>query len=184
MQQTDEQRLITRILNGHTEDYSYFMERYGENVFRLVAKLVTTQEDAEELVQDAFVRAYNHLSDFTGEASFSTWIYRIAYNLTVSWLRKQKMKYLQLDEKMDVSDKDIDQLLDDISRIEQLHHACAKLSPDEQTLINLFYYEDLPMHDIAYVLGLGSGNVATRLHRIRKKLYIIIKRMEQHELSR
>ena len=95
MQQTDEQRLITRILNGHTEDYSYFMERYGENVFRLVAKLVTTQEDAEELVQDAFVRAYNHLSDFTGEASFSTWIYRIAYNLTVSWLRKQKMKYLR-----------------------------------------------------------------------------------------
>ena len=85
---------------------------------------------------------------------------------------------------MDVSDKDIDQLLDDVSRIEQLHHACAKLSPDEQTLINLFYYEDLPMHDIAYVLGLGSGNVATRLHRIRKKLYIIIKRMEQHELSR
>ena len=61
MQQTDEQRLITRILNGHTEDYSYFMERYGENVFRLVARLVTTQEDAEELVQDAFVRAYNHL---------------------------------------------------------------------------------------------------------------------------
>ena len=78
MQQTDEQRLIVRILNGHTEDYSYFLERYGENVFGLVAKLVTTQKDAEELVQDAFVRAYNHLSDFTGEASFSTWIYRIA----------------------------------------------------------------------------------------------------------
>ena len=84
MQQTDEQRLITRILNGHTEDYSYFMERYGENVFRLVAKLVTTQEDAEELVQDAFVRAYNHLSDFTGEASFSTWIYRALMFLVVS----------------------------------------------------------------------------------------------------
>lgn len=181
MQQSDEQRLIARILNGHTKDYGYFMERYGENVFRLVARLVTTQEDAEELVQDAFVRAYKHLPDFTGEASFSTWIYRIAYNLTVSWLRKQKVKYLQFDDRLDISDKDIGNLLDDESRIEQLHHACTLLSPDEQTLINLFYYEGMPLHDIGYILGLEPGNVVTRLHRIRKKLYIIIKRMGKYE---
>ena len=178
MQQTDEQRLIARILDGHTEDYGYFLERYGEEVFRLVARLVPIQQDAEELVQDAFVRAYDRLDTYTGEASFSTWLCRIAYNLTVSWLRKQKIKYTTIDERKDISDTDIDQLLDDETRIQQLNTACAQLTPDEQALINLFYYEGLPMRDIAYILGLEQGNVATRLHRVRKKLYLIIKRTE------
>ena len=178
MQQTDEQRLIARILDGHTEDYGYFLERYGEEVFRLVARLVPIQQDAEELVQDAFVRAYDRLNTYTGEASFSTWLCRIAYNLTVSWLRKQKIKYTTIDERKDISDTDIDQLLDDETRIQHLNTACAQLTPDEQALINLFYYEGLPMRDIAYILGLEQGNVATRLHRVRKKLYLIIKRTE------
>ena len=178
MQQTNEQRLIARILDGHTEDYGYFLERYGEEVFRLVARLVPIQQDAEELVQDAFVRAYDRLNTYTGEASFSTWLCRIAYNLTVSWLRKQKIKYTTINERKDISDTDIDQLLDDETRIQHLNTACAQLTPDEQALINLFYYEGLPMRDIAYILGLEQGNVATRLHRVRKKLYLIIKRTE------
>lgn len=181
MQKRDEQLLIARILDGHTEEYGYFMERYGAEVFRLVARLVPQQQDAEELVQDAFVRAYDRLPTYTGEASFPTWLYRIAYNLTVSWLRKQKVKYTSIDERLEIRDTDIDQLLDDETRIQQLREACAQLKPDEQTLINLFYYESLPLRDIAYILELEQGNVATRLHRIRKKLYLIIKSMEQHE---
>lgn len=189
MQQTNEQRLIARILDGHTEDYGYFLERYGTEVFRLVSRLVPVQEDAEELVQDAFVRAYDRLDSYTGEASFSTWLYRIAYNLTVSWLRKQKKLVVLREESLgrlgpdiqtaeQLNNQEIDQLLDDETRIQQLNAACARLTPDEQTLINLFYYNGLPMRDIAYILGLEQGNVATRLHRIRKKLYLIIKRME------
>ena len=181
MQQMDEQRLIARILDGHAEDYGYFLERYGAEVFRLVSRLVQVQQDAEELVQDAFVRAYNRLDTFTGEATFSTWLCRIAYNLTVSWLRKQKMQYTSIDVKQGISDTDIDRLLDDETRIQQLRAACAYLTPDEQTLINLFYYDGQPLRDIAYILGVEQGNVATRLHRIRKKLYHIIKRMEQHD---
>jgi len=176
MQQADEKQLIARILDGHVEEYGYFLTRYGDDVFYLVARLVPLQQDAEELVQDAFVRAYDKLDTYTGEASFRTWLCRIAYNLTISWLRKQKMKYVAIDERLDVSDADVDQLLDDDSRIQQLKDACAQLKPDEQTLINLFYYDGLPMRDIAYILGMEQGNVATRLYRIRKKLYLIIKK--------
>jgi RNA polymerase sigma-70 factor (ECF subfamily) len=179
MQQTDEKQLIARILDGHAEEYGYFLTRYGDDVFCLVARLVPQQQDAEELVQDAFVRAYDKLDTYTGEASFRTWLCRIAYNLTISWLRKQRMKYVTIDERLDVSDADVDQLLDDDSRIQQLKDACTQLKPDEQTLINLFYYDDMPMRDIAYILGMEQGNVATRLYRIRKKLYLIIKRMEK-----
>ena len=179
MQQADEKQLIARILDGHAEEYGYFMTQYGEEVFQLVVRLVPVQQDAEELVQDAFVRAYDKLDTYTGEASFRTWLCRIAYNLTISWLRKQKMKYTSIDERLDVSDADIDQLLDDDSRIQQLKEACTQLKPDEQTLINLFYYDDMPVRDIAYILGMEQGIVAVRLYRIRKKLYLIIKRMEK-----
>lgn len=179
MQQADEKQLIARILDGHAEEYGYFMTQYGEEVFQLVVRLVPVQQDAEELVQDAFVRAYDKLDTYTGEASFQTWLCRIAYNLTISWLRKQKMKYTSIDERLDVSDADIDQLLDDDSRIQQLKDACTQLKPDEQTLVNLFYYDDMPVRDIAYILGVEQGNVAVRLYRIRKKLYLIIKRMEK-----
>ena len=98
MQPTDEKQLIARILDGHAEEYGYFLTRYGEEVFCLVARLVPQQQDAEELVQDAFVRAYDKLDTYTGEATFRTWLCRIAYNLTISWLRKQKMKYVNIDE--------------------------------------------------------------------------------------
>ena len=179
MQQADEQQLIARILDGHAEDYGYFLPRYGQEVFRLVVRLVPQQQDAEELVQDAFVRAFDRLDTYTGEAAFHTWLCRIAYNLTVSWLRKQKMKFTSIDDRLNISDTDIDRLLDDNSRIQQLKEACRLLTPDEQTLINLFYYDEMSMRDIAYILGLEPGNVATRLHRIRKKLYLIITRKEK-----
>ena len=76
--QTDEKELIARILNGHAEDFGYFLERYSQEAFAIVVRLVPQQEDAEELVQDAFVRAFNRLETFAGHASFSTWICRIA----------------------------------------------------------------------------------------------------------
>lgn len=91
------------------------------------------------------------------------------------------MKYTSIDERMEISDADVDQLLDDDTRISQLREAQKQLTPDEQTLINLFYYDGKPLRDIAYILGIEPGNVATRLHRIRKKLYLIIRKMENNE---
>ena len=68
--QTDESQLIARILDGHAEDFGYFLERYSQEAFAIVVRLVPQQEDAEELVQDAFVRAFNRLDTFEGRSSF------------------------------------------------------------------------------------------------------------------
>ncbi len=175
MQQTDEQRLIAHVLDGHAEDYGYFLERYGQEVMRLVSRLVPQQQDAEELVQDAFVRAYDRLETFGGRSSFSTWICRIAYTTTVSWLRRRRMKYLSIDDLPTLPDSVVDEALDDETRIDELRHAIAQLKPDEQTLITLFYYDDHPLADIAYILDIETGTIATRLHRIRRKLYLLMK---------
>lgn len=173
--QTDEQRLIARILDGHTEDFGYFLNRYGGEVFAIVSRLVPRQEDVEELVQDTFVRAYNKLDTFVGRSSFSTWICRIAYTTTVSWLRKRRIKYISIDDQPLLADSNIDETLNDESRINDLRQAIARLKPDEQTLLQLYYYDNRPLADIAYILDVDAGTIATRLHRIRRKLYLLMK---------
>jgi len=186
---SEEQRLIARVLDGHAEDYGYFLERYGPEVMRLVSRLVPRQEDAEELVQDAFVRAYDRLETFGGRSSFSTWICRIAYTSTVSWLRRRRVKYLSIDDlptltssdsshragAQQLSDAVVDEALDDETRIDDLRRAIARLKPDEQTLVTLFYYDERPLADIAFILDIDTGTIATRLHRLRRKLYLLMK---------
>ena len=173
--QTDERQLIARILDGHAEDFGYFLERYSQEVFAIVVRLVPQQEDAEELVQDAFVRAFNRLETFEGRSSFSTWICRIAYTTAISWLRKRRMKYLSIEDQPKLTDTEVDEALDDESRIEDLRRAISLLKPDEQTLITLYYYDNRPLNDIAYILDVEPNVLATRLHRIRRKLYLLIK---------
>lgn len=173
--QTDENLLIVRILDGYAEDFGYFLERYSQEAFAIVVRLVPQQEDAEELVQDAFVRAFNRLETFEGRSSFSTWICRIAYTTAVSWLRKRRMKYLSIDDRPQLSDTEVDEAFDDESRIEELTRAITLLKPDEQTLITLYYYDNRPLSDIAYILDAEPNTLATRLHRIRRKLYLLMK---------
>ena len=171
----DEQRLIARILDGHESDYGYFLERYGGEVFAIVSRLVPNHEDAEELTQDTFVRAYSRLDSFIGRSSFSTWVCRIAYTTTVSWLRKKRIKYLSIEDKQGLSDREVDEVLDDESRLDELQKAVALLKPDEQMLLELYYFESRPLADIAYILDVEPGTIATRLHRIRRKLYSMMK---------
>ena len=173
--QTDERQLIARILDGHAEEFGYFLERYSQEAFAIVVRLVPQQEDAEELVQDAFVRAFNRLETFEGRSSFSTWICRIAYTTAVSWLRKRRIRYLSIDDQPKLTDTEVDEALDDESRIEELRRAISLLKPDEQTLITLYYYDNRPLNDIAYILDAEPNVLATRLHRIRRKLYLLIK---------
>ena len=126
--QTDEQEMIARILDGHIEDFGYFLERYSQEAFAIVVRLVPRQEDAEELVQDAFVRAFNRLETFERRSSFSTWICRIAYTTAVSWLRKRRMKYLSIDEQPKLTDAEITVLGDYVmySILSEADRATAK----------------------------------------------------------
>ena len=87
--ENDETHIIHRILKGETSLYEYFLDKYSQQVFILIIRIVENQEDAEELTQDTFLKAFEHLSSFKAESSFSTWIYRIAYNTAISATRKK-----------------------------------------------------------------------------------------------
>lgn len=180
---TDEKLLIVRILSGHAEEYGYFLDRYGPQVFALVARLVSAQLDAEEITQDAFIRAFTALGTFDFRSEFSTWVSRIAYNCAVQFLRKRKRDVVvDIDEAQlaDISDGMADEVLsaDSDDRISALNRAVELLPPDDRALLTLFYYENRSISDIAYILSLKESNVAVRLYRVRKRLCVLIKRFE------
>ena len=178
----EESHIIKEILNGKTEQYEYFLNRYGQQVFVLVDRIVSCQEDAEELTQDVFLKAFQQLSSFKAESSFSTWIYRIATNLAISAVRKKRNDVLRLEDSVfaNLSDTQVDEALEDESeeQMERLQRAMNQLEADERALITLYYLEEKPLAEVAFILGLTEGNAKVKLHRIRKKLYVLIKNQE------
>ena len=90
---------IQRILNGEKEVFGLLVNTYSQQVFQLIVRIVRNQEDAEELAQDCFMKAFRTLDKFKGECQFSTWLYRIAYNTAISAVRKKKQEFLYIDEK-------------------------------------------------------------------------------------
>ena len=155
---TEEQHKIERILAGKTEEFAYFLDTYGQQVFTLIVRMTGSESDAEELTQDTFLKAFQHLSSFNGKSQFSTWIYRIAYNTALTALRKKNIE-LTADEKLwnTLSDTETDDLLDD-------------LPADERALITFFYEEEKNISEIAVITGQTEGNVKVKLYRLRKKL--------------
>lgn len=176
--ENDEAHIIQRILKGETSLYEYFLDKYSQQVFILIVRIIENQEDAEELTQDTFLKAFEHLSSFKAESSFSTWIYRIAYNTAISATRKKKYEVLPMDDSLlgNLSDREVDQALDDESeeRIKKLHEAIGKLDADERALITLFYDEEKSISETASILGWTESNTKVKLHRTRKKLYVLI----------
>ena len=175
MVQNDETQYIARILDGDTECFSAFLDRYSRPLYVLIVQIVGCSEDAEELVQDVFLKAFRCLGSYRGECRFSTWLYRIAYTTAVSATRKKKQEFLYIEENTinNVPDEKADDILyptDDEERTARLIQAIDLLNVEEKALITLFYYEEKSIEEIGEVLKLSPGNVKVKLHRTRKKI--------------
>ena len=172
-------QLARRIAAGDTAAFATVVERYGERIFALVMRIAASRTDAEEIVQETFVKAYTALSRFDGRSSLGTWLCRIACNTAISTLRRRKPAPA-FDERRAaaVADEEADALFGsgvDESLISALNRALVRLEPDERALVTLFYYDDRPMNECATILGCTESAAKVRLHRIRKKLYVMIK---------
>ncbi|MBQ1973873.1 MAG: RNA polymerase sigma factor [Paraprevotella sp.] len=178
-----EYKLIVRIRSGHPEDFSCFLDCYGARIMTLISRMVSLPEDVEELVQDTFVQAYLHLDSFGGQSRFSTWIYRIAYNQTVSWLRRNRRITVEWKDDYLEPDELVDEMMqeEEEENIAYLEQAIEQLNPDEKALIVLHYHEEHSVQEMAYILQMSAGTVATRLCRLRKKLYRVIKQIKRDE---
>lgn len=181
----DESDIIDNIISGKTEEFSYFLDKYGQSVYTLIVRIVCSECDAEELTQDTFIKAFENLSKFGGKSSFSTWIYRIAYNTAISFMRKRNSDNNEINVLDDntwnfISDTEIDEAMNDDrdEQVEKLQNALSKLPPDEKALVTLFYEEERTIQEIGQILNISESNIKVKLHRIRKKLYIFMQKDE------
>lgn len=178
---------IKRIQAGDTASFACLLNKYSRPVHSLILKVVRNKEDAEELAQDVFIKVFRHLSSFKGDCSFSTWIYRIAYNTAISEVRKKKYEFLAIEETQieNVSEEEMAEVLGQTNvnfLLDKLDNALALLSPDERGVILLFYMQEKKMEEIALITELSVSNIKTKLHRIRKKLFVILKKMEENSI--
>lgn len=175
---------IKRVQSGDTASFGCLLDRYSRPVYTLLYRIVDNREDAEELAQDVFLKVFRSLHGFKGDSSFSTWLYRIAYNTAISATRKKKQEFLAIDDaRLDnTTEADMEGVYGftgEEERIVMLESALGQLPPEERGIILLFYMENKPVEEIAVITGLTAVNVKTRLHRIRKKLYLILTKMKE-----
>jgi len=180
MEQRDEMEDIKRILDGETVLFSTFLKRYSRPIHSMIVRIVECREDAEELTQDTFLKAFRKLDTYKGDCSFSTWLYRIAYNTAISATRKKRMTFPALDESLinNVPDEAIDALLnkeEDEAVMIKLEKALDLLTVEERALITLYYTEERSVSEVASILQLTMDNVKVKLYRVRKKIYTLVK---------
>ena len=173
---------IGQVVNGNSAAYKMLVERHKDMVFSIVIKIVRDRQEAEEVAQDVFIKAYQALARFEGKSKFSTWLYRIAYNAAISRERKQKTGFTAIDESL-IDNYTVDSVSEQMeahSREEQIEALTAvmeKLPEDDNLLLNLFYRKDCPVEEISEITGLSVSNVKVKLYRIRKRMYEELKQL-------
>lgn len=178
MRQLTEQQIVEAVRRGRREGQDAMVCRYAERVFAMIVRQVSDVMDAEELAQDTFLKAFSHIDSYDpNKASLSTWLCRIAYRLTLDFLKRRRPLIVSMEDRqewqMDISDEELEKELSTgrEERIQRLEAVIDELPADERMLLTLYYYEDRPLTEIAYITGIDAKALANRLYRTRKKLF-------------
>ncbi len=173
MQQPDELQLIEEFKSGNEQAFNQLVLRYQEKIYWIVRRLINDHDDADDVVQNVFLRAYHSLKSFKGESSFYTWIYRIAVNVSLNELRRRKIrKTFSLDEEVHQFASHDDTPLQQLEKEEQhkaIERAIERLPEKQKKVFLLRYYEELPYEEIAAILKTSVGGLkANYFHAVRK----------------
>jgi RNA polymerase sigma-70 factor (ECF subfamily) len=181
--------LVKRCQKGETAAFDELVTRYRTRVFGMIYNMVHSEQDAWDLAQDSFVKAWKSIARFRGKSSFYTWVYRIVMNVTIDWLRKKQVKGAGLEFDDAVQLRQVDPASKTLPRAEALPHermerneiraridqAISQLSPEHRAVILMKETEDMQYHEIAEALGCSIGTVMSRLFYARKKLQNLLR---------
>lgn len=172
----NDNEIISKVLRGDHSAYAELVNRYQGYVFTLALRMVKTREDAEEVAQDTFVKAFRYLADFRGASKFTTWLYTIVNNTAISFLRKKKLAVHSLDTEpvfatIDGQDSGFrSNLVEQKSKQAMVSRAIDMLAPDDAAVITLFYKHEQSLEEIARILKVETNTAKVRLHRARTRL--------------
>jgi RNA polymerase sigma-70 factor (ECF subfamily) len=175
-------RIVERVQGGEVAAFDQLILKYRERIYGMIYNMTSNREDAADLTQDAFIKAFQSINRFQGQSSFFTWIYRIAVNSTLTHLRKAKLRTFFSFEKITEEDKtsEVINLLTDKKGAdrdvfvrelqEKLNEAMQKLSIKHRTVVTLFEIDGLSHEEIAEVMDCSVGTVRSRLHYAKQLL--------------
>jgi RNA polymerase sigma factor (sigma-70 family) len=174
---------IDQILDGNTQVFGRLVSKYEDFVFTIALRVLHHRNDAEDVAMEVFLKVYQGLGKFNRNAGFSTWLYRIAYNTSISEFRKRNKRQIETADEKWLNQNAamiIDEESDETETDEQrLLMAMRSLSPDENALLTLYYTNNLSVEQISGIVGISTSNVKIRLFRTRKKLEGMMQMEEQ-----
>ncbi|GJM59781.1 MULTISPECIES: RNA polymerase sigma factor [Persicobacter] len=186
-------KLIDRAVEeGDQQAYADLMKRYKKPVYHIILKMIRNVDDAEDLTIEAFAKAFKNLHKFKKDYTFSTWLFRIATNNAIDFIRKKKLDTLSIESTykddngetvgIEVRDGSLNPQEEAIKsqKIELVQMFVTKLPPKYQRLVRLRYFQELSYDEIAKELGSPLGTIKAQLHRARELLYDLVKGNEHH----
>ena len=181
--------LVKRCQAGEADAFDELVVRYRTRIFGMIYNMVHNEQDAWDLAQDSFVKAWKSMKRFRGQSSFYTWMYRIVMNVTIDWLRKKQIKGAGAEFDDSIQLKEIDPASKTVPKPDalpyermqqteiraQIDNAISQLTPEHRAVILMKEIEDMQYHEIAEALGCSIGTVMSRLFYARKKLQALLK---------
>lgn len=178
---------------GDQKAYAELLQRYRESVYYMMLKMVNNKDDADDLTIEAFGRAFKKLDQYTPNYAFSTWLFKIASNNAIDFLRKKKLNNtISMDTRNENSDYDASNLVRSThlnpeefyikkQKVEMVRAVIDKLKPKYKELVELFYFQELSHEEISEKLNLPIGTIKAQLFRARDFLFELIKNSEHHK---
>jgi RNA polymerase sigma-70 factor, ECF subfamily len=181
--------LVKQCQASQTEAFDELVTRYRTRIFAMIYNMVHNEQDAWDLAQESFVKAWKSIKRFRRDSSFYTWMYRIVMNVTIDWLRKKQIKGAGSEFDDSIQLKEIDPASKTVPKADPLPHermeqneirakidnAIGQLSPEHRAVILMKEIEDMQYHEIAETLGCSIGTVMSRLFYARKKLQKLLR---------
>lgn len=172
--------LIRNVLDGRQQDFALLVKKYQQPVFRTANGFVHNTPDAEEITQDVFLKAFFKLGTFSGNAAFSTWLYRIAVNISINFLKKKKRSQFWLGLgsllQMPARDKNAETLLTEKSEKQLIEMAIDQLPFKQRAAFVLTKYEELPQKEVAAIMHCSEGAVEQLVIRAKTNLKKILEK--------
>jgi RNA polymerase sigma factor (sigma-70 family) len=165
---------LQKVLEGDISEFSYFIEKYKDMAFSIAFRIIDNREDAEEIVQDSFLRAFKSLKKFRFDSKFSTWFYRIVVNNSLSKLKREKQDTCNID-----IDKVSDSIIENVESVYKglihadqqkfINYALGELCIEDKLLLTLYYLNENSIEEISEITNISQQTLKMKIHRARKK---------------
>jgi len=172
-QMPDERELIEGIIRNDEKSCEKLLNLYKGRIFSYILRLIKNYDDAEELTFETFIKFFKSVNSYDPSRSLSSWLFTIAHNLVIDFLRKNKIEYEYIDE-MQSTQIDFFDKIEKEKKLKAIERALEELAPLDKEIVILFHKEELSYQEISDILKIPVTTIKTRLHRARRKLRAIV----------